>query len=219
MAIVNNALLKTIQALIGIAPAASPTVLDDDSISMVLPVLPDVARRGLSVGAGGQFQAIMENVHSAADAESSVIDPYNADDTAVPPFPAVVSRDFDIWLIRASMVRTSGAGTLVGGVLKFQAPLDQSPSLGIGIDDAGAPVTNNTQQAFCHWDLLVSGITAVNAFGINAKSGQAEYILIARLPFGSKLHFHTEAGTASATFRLTMVLGLFPAGLGQDCAA
>jgi len=218
VALITNQILKLLGPLLGIGQGiTTPTVVDDDSVALTLPVVPDVARRGLSVGGvGGIFQGILENVHSVADDEQSAIAPYEAGVDAVPPYPASIGTGFDLWLLRASVVRTLGAGTLDGATLKLRAPLANQPSLGFGRDDAGAPVTNNSQHHLAFWNSLFTGAAGVNAVGINDIAGVCEQPINMRLPRGCLLTFDTTAGTASATFRIIMILGLYPAGLGQD---
>ncbi len=219
MALITNTILREVRALIGIGQGiTAPTVLDDDSVSMTFPVVPDIARRGLSVGgAGGIFQGILENVHTAADDERSAIMPYTAGPDAAPGFPAAISRDFDLWLLSASVVKTSGGGTLPGAALFLRAPLSNNPTLGFGRDDAGAPVTNNTLYPLAFWNAFFTGSAGSNDFGINDISGDASQDIGVRLPRGCELVFDTTS-TETVTIRVIMQLGLFPAGLGQDVA-
>jgi len=217
VALITNAILSPIRTLIGIGQGnVTPTVLDDDSVSLTLPVVPEIARRGLSAGSGGIFQGILENVHSAADDEHSEITPYAAGVDAIFHFPPVVPADFDLWLLRANVVRVTGAGTLPGATLKLRAPLANTPTLGFGRDDAGDPVTNNSQYMLAFWDTLFTGAAGIAATGFNSVSGEVDMKINLRLPRGCLLSFDTTSATASATFRLIMYLGLFPAGLGQD---
>ena len=221
MALITNSILKIIRPLIGQSQGnVEPTVVDTTNVSLTKPVFPDAARRGLAAGGvGGIFQGILENVHSAADDEQSEILPYTAGVDAVGAFPAVISSEFDLWLLRANVVRTAGAGTLEGATLKLRAPLTNRPSLGFGRDDAGAPVTTNSRYHLAFWNSLFTGAAGINPPGINDISGETDIKINLRLPPGCTLTFDSTSGTASATFRLIMYLGLFPAGLGQDVVA
>lgn len=217
MALITNAILAPIRNLIGIGQGnVNPTVLDDDSVALTFPVIPEIARRGLSAGSGGIFQGILENVHSGADDEASAISPYEAGVDAIFHYPAIIPPDFDLWLLRANVVRVSGAGTLAGATLKVRAPLANTPTLGFGRDDAGDPVTNNSRYMLAFWNSLFTGAAGISATGINDISGEVDMKINLRLPRGCELTFDTTSATAAATFRLVMYLGLFPAGLGQD---
>ena len=217
MALITNSILKILRPLIGQSQGnVEPIVVDAGNVALTMPVFPDVARRGLAVGGTGIFQGILENVHSAADDEQSSIEPYNAGVDAIFHYPGVITTEFDLWLLRANVVRTSGVGTLPGAALKLRAPLANAPTLGFGRDDAGDPVTNNSQYMLAFWDTLFTGAAGIAATGFNSVSGEVDQKINLRLPRGCLLTFDTTSATAAATFRLIMYLGLFPAGLGQD---
>ena len=100
MSLIKNALLLPIQHLIGQAPAPTPAVVDDDSVSLVLPVVPNIARRSLaSQPTGGWFTGLLENNHVSDDAIISTANVYNIGDDAVAPWPAPVPNEFDVWLL------------------------------------------------------------------------------------------------------------------------
>lgn len=218
MSIIHSRMLGLIQKLIGGGSGSLVTVLDDDSVTQVLPVIPEIARRSLTIGnIGGWFLAVLENVHTSDDFEQSSIPVYTPAAAAViPPYPLVVPDDQDIWLIGASLIRTTGAGSLAAGVLAINPP---SISQGLGIDDAGATVIGTPMMSLAHFNGLNTVLGSVNAFGITA--GGDPYVPIGlRLPRFTTLVFNSESGgAATCEFQMIAIMALFPAGLGQDVVA
>jgi len=213
MALIKNAILLPIQRLIGIAPSGSPTVLDDDSVSLTFPVIPDIARRSLSsLPTGGYFMGILENVHSGADDEASSIDPYNAGVDAVPPYPAMVSSEFDLWLLGISGRRSSGAGGLTGAIGSFTTPQHVQ---GWGRDDVGAPLVTNGRIMVAQFDGISTIVNAFTTPPMITEQGILYQPVGIRMVRGCTIGFHSTSA-AAAEFQMFFMLGLFPAGLGQD---
>lgn len=217
MAIIKNAILRPIQRLIGIAPAPQQTVLDDDSVSLTFPIVPDIARRSLSgLATGGWHIGVLENVHSAGDAESSSIEPYSAGPDAVAPYPIVIGDDFDLWLLFVHGLRSSGSGGLTGAVMGVNPP---DHSQGWGRDDQGDPVLSSPAMRVAFFDDLETTVTGVSQKPmIQTKTGALRVNVGMRIPRGSNLAFHTVSA-AAAEFQAIFVMGLFPASLGQDVAS
>jgi len=215
MSLVKNPIISMLQSLIGVSPNPGPVVLDDDSISMVLPVVPEVARRSMAGIETGWFQGVLENVHSGADSETSNIDPYNPGAAAVAPYPTTIPDEFDLWLLGVSGRRSSGAGDLTGAVFTMNPGVT---SQGWGIDDVGAPVVVAPAMRIAFFDGLEETVTAVgNSPFLLAATGQLYIPIGIRLPRGGLIAMATEAA-AAAEFQGMFLLGLFPAGLGQDVA-
>jgi len=219
MSIVKNPILLPLQRLIGIAPNPKPVVLDDDNISLVLPMVPDITRRSRSGPSGGWFQGVLENVHSGADDEKVNINPYLPGLFAQAPYPASVGVDFDIWLAGASLVQNSGTAALTGAMLSMNVP---THALGWGKDDAGVAVTATPGFPLALWDSQDSSVNAPPGGNIVCLTAGGE---LTYQPIGIRLPHSLEPGTTlvfdstssgAAEFRLIMLLGLFPAGLGQD---
>ena len=215
MTIIKNAVLLPIQRLIGKASIPIPVVLDDASISLVLPIVPDIARRSLSsLPTGGWFQGILENVHSAADDEFSSIDPYAAGVDAVAPYPASISDDFDVWLAGVGGARSSGAGGLTGALLGINPVNHQQ---GWGRDDAGAPVTGSPMFRIAFFDgLETAAVSSQDPF--KTPQGEVWVPVGLRIARGATLTFQSTSA-AAAEFQAIFLIGLFPAGLGQDVVA
>jgi len=215
MTVIKNAILSPIQGLVGSPGVGTPTVLDDDSISMTLPILPDIARRSLAIGIGqGWFQGLLENVHGAADDEVSTIDPYNPGDDRIAPYPAVVEPGSDVWILGVSGIRSSGAGGLTGGTMGFSVP---DTVQGWGRDDQGVLVAETPRFIFAQFD----NISTLSA-GLSQPPMQTEQGLIyqpvgVRVPRGGIISFHSTSA-AAAEFQAIFLIGLFPSALGQDVA-
>lgn len=215
MALIKSGMLKRIQGLIG-APgsALGPVELEDSLVTQTLPVIPELARRGLAPGTiGGWGFGLLENVHSGADGESSSIDPYNAGASAILGYPAVVPLEFDVWFLGATMVRSSGAGGLTLASVGIN-PVDSQQMW--AQDDAGDPVAGSSPaMRLGLWDALSTGISVGVDFGIT-EAGQPYIPINLRVPRGGCIiQFQTEAA-AAAEFQMMALMGLFPAALGQD---
>jgi len=222
MAFVKNPILLPLQKLIGISPSPKPVVLDDENISLVLPMVPEITRRSQAHGpTGGWFQGVLECVHSGADDERANINPYEAGASAVPPYPAIIESEFDLWLLGASLIQSSGAAALTGGMLSINVP---THALGWGEDDVSAPVTDSPAIPLALWDALDSTVNAPVGGDLVALTVGAKLVwqpIGIRLPRGAGAGAIALDTTSSgiATFQCLMLIGLFPAALGQDVVA
>ena len=215
MTIIKNAIVAPIQKIVGSQQTPSPTILDDDNISLTLPISPNIIRRSLSSQpTGGWFQGVLENVHSAADDEASEIFPYNAGDDAVAPYPTSISADFDLWLLSVFGFRSSGAGGLNRGVATMNPP---SHAQGWGRDDAGASLVTTVRHPVAAFDGIVAETAATLAYMQTELQGLILQPVGLRLPRGCTLGFNSSAA-AAAEFQMVFTMGLFPAALGQDVA-
>jgi len=213
MSVISNNLLAAVQALIGGATGSGITVLEDDSVTQTLPIVPEIARRSLAIGnIGGWVLAVLENVHSGADFEQSSINLYNPAAAAIrPPYPGPVPLNTDVWMLGCSLIRNSGAGGLTGGLLGLNPP---TLSQGLGIDDAGVALITTPIMTLAHFVGVDETLSSGNAFG-ETDQGLTYVPINLRIPRGGTLVFSSEAA-AAAEFQLLVVLGLFPAGMGQD---
>lgn len=212
MSLVKNPILAPLQRLIGTSPAPRGSInLDDENISQTLPVVPHLMRRSLAGIESGWFLGLMENVHGAADFESSFIDPYNPGALAVAPYPGTVESDFDVWVLGVSGIRSSGAGGLTGALFVIN-PADTSQ--GWGVDDAAAQVLGTPALKVARFDGLETTITQTFDPMIT-EAGLTYQPVGIRVPRGGLLGFDTESA-AAAEFQGQWLIGLFPAGLGQD---
>ncbi|MEE8492524.1 MAG: hypothetical protein V3S25_00655 [Nitrospirales bacterium] len=212
MTIVKKPILQALQQLIGIAPSASPLVMDDANVSLTLPIVPEVARRSnASQNTGGLFQGVLENVHSGADDERSQIDPYLAGPDAFGAWPPLIPQGFDVWLLGICGEQTSGVAGLTGATCKINIP---NSSLGWGRDDAGAPVVATPRYTVALFDSVTSIVGNNNPVMIT-EQGNPWVTLNMRLNRGHDIVFDSTSG-AAAEYRMLVFLGLFPSGMGQD---
>jgi len=218
MAIIRNSLLRLVEQLIGGGYGGNSigTTLDDETVVQTLPLVPEVARRSLTIGnVGGWFLAVLENVHSAGDFEQSSINVYEPEAAArVPPYPATVLDAFDVWLIGCSLIRSAGAGGLNYGRCGINPSVE---SQGLGIDDAGAALVTTPIMGLARFDAIDASLTGVAGDGITEQGLNYQPINL-RLPRRTTLVFSSESASA-ATFQLLCIMGLFPAGMGQDVSA
>jgi len=217
MTVVKNPILALLQNMIGITPAPLPLVLDDSNISLVLPIIPEITRRGQTIGnLTGWFQGILENVHSGADNEISTIDPYSAGADAVEPFPVEIQPGFDLWVLGAQLSVSSGTPALVGAIFSLNLEGRQQ---GFGRDDVGAPVVGNVPLTLAAWDGTFTAAAYADGDPCTLTGSDEVFKYLAlRIPRGANLRLHTTSG-AAGEFQLSLLMGLFPAGLGQDVVA
>jgi len=213
MGIINTKLLLPLQKIIGSAPAPTVTVLDDDSMSMVMPIVPHIARRGLSAGSGGWGIGVLRTVHTAADSEQTDFLPYTAGAAAIAPFPPVIELDEDLWLLGVSGVRFSGTGDLTGGVLELFGGANNQQFF--GIDDAGATIVQNRAIPLAIFDGQHTITPLTDDEPLLLVQGGCFLPLNLRLPRSCQLRWTTEASD-TAIFDLKLLMGRFHAGLGQD---
>jgi len=217
LSLIKNALLLPIQHLVGQTPTPTPAVVDDDHVSLVLPVVPDIARRSLSSQpTGGWFQGLLENNHVSDDAIISDILVYSPNEDAVAPYPAQVPENFDVWFIGAAVQRASGTG----GIAEAQIGINAPPhSQGFGKDQAGASVVSSPPMSLGRWDALDSGATGARDENLITEAGQTYIPINMRLPRGTRIRFETlSTGAAAVEFRAMLIIGLFPSAMGQDIA-
>jgi len=214
MGLITTRLLTGIQQLVGGTPIGGITVLEDESVTQVLNVVPDVARRALSPAETGWWIANLDNDHGAADAELSRINPYSAgvDVPAGSGYPLEVPLDQDVWLLGASVVRIGGVTDLVNASMLID-PVPRQQAW--GRDDAGVAVVASGEIPLALWGVL-NEVLAVDMAILDG--GGVFYRSAIRIPRNADILFRTESA-GIAEFRLVIVLGLFPAGLGQDVVA
>jgi len=215
MSIIKNALLLPIQHLIGQAPTPTPAVLDTESVSLTMPITPEIARRSLaSQPTGGWFVGILENNHVSDDAIISTVNVYRTGDDTVPPWPTPVPNEFDVWWLGVCAQHASGSGGLSEALVGFNpAAFTQ----GWGRDQAGAIVVNAPRMHFARFDAIAGGATGSADPPLLTEAGETYVSVNMRLPRGTNLSFQTlSTGAATVEFKAMFVMGLFPSAMGQD---
>jgi len=215
MSLVTNSLLRIVQKMIGGSGSTGPTVLDDGHITQVMNVVPEIARRGLSVGnIGGWFVGVLRNIHSGADAEQSSILPYAPGAFNTGAYPSPVPAGFDIWLLGVCGIRSTGVGDLTGAHMGINPP---TSSQGFGVNDLGVAVVTTPIMTVARFDVLDEAVTISGGVMITEQGLTYQPVNI-RLARGNTLVFNSESAGA-AEFDALFLMGLFPEGLGQDVAS
>jgi len=214
MKLVDSDALGMVNRALGITGSgAAITEFPDGVLDQVLDVSA-LIRRGRTQGrTTGLYYGVLRNIHAVADNQANDINPFNLAAVGLfPPFPSPIPNRFDLWLLTATVQQAAGTGTL-GAALHLVWPTTQQA---FGIDESGNAVTATPPITVAHWDALV---TQTVEFGVLAGSEAPEAKINLRLPPSpdTRIIFQTTS-SAAATFDCTLILGLFPVGLGQDGA-
>lgn len=208
---VRSDALDAIGRALGLSGPVRGTVQFTDGIlEQVIDVAPLIRRGRTQAATDGIYTAVLQNVHAAANTQTSTVSPYDvAAADAIAPYPAPMPAGFDIWLISAYLEQDSGSGTLSAAlIVNFR---DQQQ--GWGRNQAGAAVVATGTQLLAFWDALA---TQTREFGILNELGIWKKIGL-RLPADSATDLvFSSTSSAAATFSLHLLLGVFPIGLGQD---
>lgn len=208
MAFVKNPVLLPLQKLIGLAPSGKPLVLDDENVSLTLPIVPDITRRSRTPAPStGLFMCQMQNEHAAAGTLSVSMDPYVATNTG-DVYPSPVAQDFDLWLLGANVAIVDGnIVDLDDCSIEINAP---DAARGWTITSGGGAITGALSfTQIAHWD-AAQILDATRLKGIWRPLGL-------RWRRGDAVVFISDSNLAGDfDIVATMIWGLFPAGLGQD---
>jgi len=162
---------------------------------------------------GGWFQGILQNVHLGADDIASAIDPYNPGDDARAPYPVIVPRGWDIWLLGVGAVQTALTGVLANAVFQINPT---GTEVGWARDNSGNPVAGGSPSfSVARFDSILGGTGAISQDPFLTPDGQTFVRVGIRIARGSALEFHTTSAGAT-TYQGLFLMGLFPEGLGQD---
>jgi len=204
---IDSQALDVLNLALDLRGAGSPaTELTDGVVDQVLEVGPIIRRSRTQGQTTGLYTANMRNTHAGADSATSTLNPYNAGNTALAPYPTPMPRGFDVWLLGAALHQRSGSGTL-SGALRLNCPATV-----MGMSTTAAAQLSESVVAF--WDALVAENTT---FGIASAIDQPEYRIGVRLPRSpdTQLIFATTS-SAVAVFECFLTVGVFPVALGQD---
>ena len=181
------------------------TEFDDSLLQQVADMLPIIRRSRTLAGTEGIFPVNISNVHSGAGTINATIDPF-AIASPRAAYPSPILPGFDLWMFQCAMTLTV-ASTLTSGLFR------------IGYDSSVIGFGAATDQAifYAGWDAEAS--LAGGTFGESGTLGVTSVIQgrPLRVKRGSTFLYSTLV-TAAVTARLEMLLGIFPATLGQDVA-
>lgn len=209
---IDSDALGVLNKSLGLSGAGSPmTELTDGIVDQVLSIN-EVARRGRTQAATqGIYTGLFENVHSAADTERSSVNIYDIGLGVIAPWPDPMPVQFDIWLLSATCSRLSGTGTVNASLGIIYGAAQQ----GWGRTDTGVGVVASPEHVVALWDsvIVVETFTFLRLEDVGGLSAQPG-IRLPRSP-DTVLTF-ASASSAISTYRCQLVLGVFPASLGQD---
>jgi len=211
---IDSDALGVLNRSLGLTGAGSQvTELADGVVDQVLEV-GQIARRGRTLAdVQGIFTPTFRNAHTDVSTVSSVVDPYNVGTTiAIAPFPANVPAQFDLWLIGASL--RHAAGTASGMAIATLSLTVGTRSAGWGIQSGGLILVSQPMR-LAMWDAMATDVTA---FGVLAGDRGPHKDIRLRLPRGgggSSLIF-ASVSTVTVTVDCQLIIGMFPASLGQD---
>jgi hypothetical protein len=189
------------------------TELLDGVVHQTLDVAPLVRRGRTLANSGGIFQVAFDLVRATAGAASVSWTPFAAGANAFPPFPQTIPTDMELWLLYATLRRASGTGT-VEAMLRLTNIFQ-----GWGQDTGASQAAIQTNMVLGHWDTVVT-IDGVNFVEL-AQGGQMLRLGM-RVPrqrnaLGNLPNITATIDTsATATYEMQIIVGLFPLALGQD---
>lgn len=210
--------LVQLNRILGIGGAQNlpPTMLDDGNLSQVMDVVA-VVRRSRTLGpTGGWYHGLFSNAHAANGALTSELDPYIPGAAATAGFPASVARGYDIWLVGAAVNRSAGDAALDGAALGIDPT---NPQQAFGINNAGAQVAGSGIIPFAFWDALNTSIAAGLLPPAETIANLVYQPISVRWPRGgANMRFVSDVSglTTATTINCSVLLGVFPEGLGQD---
>jgi len=186
------------------------TELTDGILEQAVDVAPMIRRGRTIQPSEGIFYGVLRNIHTATGLLTSNIFPWAVDDQAVPPYPRRVPVQFDLWLLYATLIRTSGAGTTSASLSMRVSGLSQ----GWGIDNLGAKVVTLQPTPLLHWtfNVLLGDLFAT----LSASTQPLQKIGIRMPRVGSPSLQFKDNSSEAATWECQVMMGLFPVSMGQD---
>jgi len=220
MALVEGGQLGVVRRILqtGIEPGGGITNIDLENISQVLPVVPEIVRRSAPIiGVDNWFVGVLENDHTGASDETSVISPYDVPvGLTFNDYPTPVPEGYDIWLMGASGQRRGvGTGAFVAAI-SMRAP---GSVQGWGVDEAAAAITASAPRLFLGSSSAVeAGVAGLSNEPMIWDSPAAALFLPIRMriPRGSSLQFDSTTAAAAVLLTMSLLMGLFPMAMGQD---
>ncbi len=213
MKAVDSVALEAVNKALGLAgPGAQVTELEDGLISQVLDISKLVGRGRAPISDGVKV-AIFRTVHGVADDQVVAVDPYftNSVPASSPNWPVPVVAGFDVWVLGASLQGIVSPTNINDAYLGLVG--DISGDAAFTQDQAGGAVTSGTIRIpLAAWDrtLPFGGFD----FGVFDSVANMPRIMT-RVPRGMTIEYRCESGGAT-TSQCTILLGIYPVGLGQD---
>ena len=208
---IDSDALGEVTLALGLSGAGSPiTELTDGVVDQTLSVGEIIRRSRTQAGTVGIYTPTMRTVHTDAEVLSVTVNPYNVGATAVvAPYPNPMPRQFEVWLLGASMRIASGSG----GINATLSLTNGTRQQGWGVDDSGAQILVSQAIRLAFWNAIGTAGTAFGILAVNRGPHQKIGLRIPR-PF-SNLVF-TASSALTTTLDCQLILGVFPIALGQD---
>jgi len=200
---VDSQVLGQVAKSLGLSGTGAARTEFEDGILQQSIDVGNLVRRGgvLAGGQDGIWQAALSNVHVGAGDVEAEKDFYNLGaGTVFAGFPGNVGKEFDLWMVNASVECST---TLI-------------ESAGVFLTDLVAIQGGAADQMLCAWDSRFSNLGGNGIWAVTGSGGLTNQILRpVRIPRGASVKLastFTGAGTAFLRFSV----GMFPAGMGQD---
>jgi hypothetical protein len=203
--------LRQSLGLIGVG--AQVTEVTDGVAELGIDVTP-LIRRGQTLAASeGVFPFVFQNDHAAANNTlQTLVDPYApaATITRGAGYPAILPPGYDVWVLWAYLLTSVNVGNFAGAQLGVEYS-----TLSTGLLSGAAPAAYRIPLILSDTEDAVS---TIGTFLAENGSGLLSKRLGVRVPRGARILFESRtAGSAVATsYAAVGLLGIFPAGLGQD---
>lgn len=189
--------------------------LDDGIIQQMLELNAFLRRELTPQGSSGIFTASILNTHTGSDTETTLVNPYTPGTTFVKPeWGDPVAAGLDVWLLAAHAEAVTGLGDFGGGGLALV-----SDSNAMGWRNEANAIAVNSQIMTYDQELAQGAQTFLmsNANDIIMLDERGNGGIRIPREADTRIEFQTiKTGAGAATYKLFMILGLFPAGMGQD---
>jgi len=187
---------------------AQITELPDGVADQVLEVGQFIRRGRTVANSEGIFTGQLINTHVAGASEFATVDPYNATSPAGAGYLNPVPRGYDVWVLGTWAYRLSGAA-LVDAMIGLSYPATRYAFAG-NAASMFAPLRSYLTTAL--GEATVAGTPYFRSFG----DGLIQRYQAVRVPRGASIFWSTTNAAAAAVYHAEMLIGLFPAALGQD---
>jgi len=201
--------LEPIRQALGLTGVgAQITEFPDGVADQVVDVAPFVRRGRTVANSEGIFTAQLINTHVAAANEFATVDPYNATSPAGAGYLNPVPQGFDVWVLGTWAYRLSGAA-LVDAQIGLSFPATRYAFAG---NAAALFAPLRSYNTVLLGEATVVGTPYFRSFG----DGLIQWYQAVRVPRGASIFWSTTNAALAAVYHAEMLIGLFPAALGQD---
>lgn len=214
--LLDSGALQTLNRVLGATGGSQHTRIDSDVLQTVMDMVPIVRRGRTFAGSEGLFMFGIENTHTAIDETiTSSVDPYNLGTLAGAGLPRAIEPGWDVWLLYALIRRTGANVNLDSAILDISYPA----ALTGFVSPAGSQFGGlNVKYLISETENVLGGGT-LGTYLTELGSGEAGQTLAMRIPRGATIRLRTRTGNAAGVFPVYFasgLIGVFPAGLGQD---